>query len=275
MDRNDDRARAFHSANPARATARGSVGRRAGAAANVVRLSITPGSGSTDTRPDRGITVTAAGGKISKVAVRPGGDPVTGKLNQAGTAWHSRWALDVSQRYTVVATAVGATGTPVTETSSFRTFTPRQTFSAEIINGYHQSYGVGMPIILYLSRPITDRAAVERALEVRISKPVVAAWYWERQCRTAPMCAYFRPRHDWPAHTQVSFTGHLNGVQAAPGIYGNHTLTQTFTIGSKLTVLASTAGHYMNVYRDGKLCLAAGASRPAFVLVRASIATTS
>ncbi len=66
-------------------------------------------------------------------------------------------------------------------------------------------------------------------------------------------CLYFRPRSYWPPHTRVSFTGHLNGVEVAPGVYGNHTLTQTFTIGSPLTVLVSTAGHYMNVYRDGKL----------------------
>jgi hypothetical protein len=51
----------------------------------------------------------------------------------------------------------------------------------------------------------------------------------------------------------VSFTGHLNGVEVAPGVYGSHTLTQTFTIGSPLIADVNTAGHYMNVYRDGKL----------------------
>jgi lipoprotein-anchoring transpeptidase ErfK/SrfK len=110
-----------------------------------------------------------------------------------------------------------------------------------------------MPIILLIDRPIVDKAAVERALEVRTSKPVVGAWYWDSQCRLAPVCLYFRPRNYWPAHTQVSFTGHLNGVEAAPGVYGDHTLTQTFTIGSPLTVVASTASHSMKVYRDGKL----------------------
>ncbi len=51
----------------------------------------------------------------------------------------------------------------------------------------------------------------------------------------------------------MSFTGHLDGVETAPGVYGDHTLTQTFTIGSSLLVVASTARHSMNVYRDGKL----------------------
>ena len=234
-------------------------GRRAAVAAasramtGGVRLSILPASGSTDIAPDRGITVTAAGGRISRVIVRGGGDSVTGTFNPAGTVWHSTWALDVSRRYTVLATAVGRSGAPVTRTDSFRTFTPKATFRAQIVEGYRQTYGVGMPIVVYFDRPIANRAAVERALEVKTSKPVMGAWYWDGSCRLAPECLYFRPRRYWPAHTQVSFTGHLNGVEGAPGVWGHHTLTQTFQIGSPLIVVASTARHFMNVYRDGKL----------------------
>jgi lipoprotein-anchoring transpeptidase ErfK/SrfK len=110
-----------------------------------------------------------------------------------------------------------------------------------------------MPIILYFSHPITNRAAVERALEIRTSRRVVGSWYWDVPCNMAPVCLYFRPRHYWPAHTRVSFTAHLNGVEGAPGVYGDHTLTQQFTIGSSLLTSVSTSGHYMNVYRDGKL----------------------
>ncbi len=223
------------------------------ATTNGVLLSITPAGGTTDRAPNEGITVTAAGARITGVIVRGRGDPVTGALNSAGTVWHSTWALDVSQRYTVVATAEGPSGKPVTHTSSFRTFTPARTFSTRIIEGSGQTYGVGMPIILYFSRPIRNRAAVERTLQVRTSRPVVGAWYWDSDCNMAPVCLYFRPRNYWSQNTRVSFTGHLNGVEAAPGVYGNHTLSQSFSIGSRLTVLANTAGHYMNVYRDRKL----------------------
>jgi lipoprotein-anchoring transpeptidase ErfK/SrfK len=141
----------------------------------------------------------------------------------------------------------------VTRTSTIRTFTPARTFDTRIIEGAGQTYGVGIPIVLYFSAPISDRAAVERALQLRTSKRVVGSWYWDSPCNMAPVCLYFRTRRYWPTHTMVSFTGHLNGVKAGPGLYGHHTLTQRFMIGSNLTVLASTAGHYMNVYRDGKL----------------------
>ncbi len=218
-----------------------------------MRLSITPAGGPTDKTPNRGITVRAAGGRITSLTVLAGRDPVAGRYNAAGTVWRSTWALNVSQRYTVTATAAAASGGPVTQTVSFRTLTPRNTFSTKIIEGYKQTYGIGMPIILYFSRPIADKAAVERALQIKTSRPVVGAWYWDSLCGTAPECVYFRPRHYWPTHTRVSFTGHLNGVEAAPGVYGDHTLTQTFTIGRSLIVVASTANHSMNVYRDGRL----------------------
>jgi lipoprotein-anchoring transpeptidase ErfK/SrfK len=216
-------------------------------------LAISPASGSTDTTPNRGITVSSTtGGKISGVSVRSGRSLVTGTLNAAGTAWHSTWALDVSHHYTLSVTATAASGRPVTQTSSFTTFTPRKTFTAEIFEGSHGTYGVGMPIMLFFNRPVTDRAAVERSLQVKTSKPILGSWYWDNRCTNASVCLYFRPRHYWPAHTHVSLIGHLDGVQAAPGVYGAANLTQTFTIGSSLIVVASTATHHMDVYRDGK-----------------------
>ena len=123
----------------------------------------------------------------------------------------------------------------------------------QTVEGYHQTYGVGMPIILYFDQAITNRRAIEQALEVRSSKPVTGSWYWDDQCGTAPTCVYFRPHHYWPAHTRISFVAHLNGVQGAPGVYGSHTLTQSFDIGQALTVVASTSSHRMIVYRDGKV----------------------
>ena len=69
------------------------------------RVVITPGNGADGVNPSAGITVTATRGTLTGVAVRTAGDPVSGQLSQGGRVWHSRWALDVSQAYTVTATA--------------------------------------------------------------------------------------------------------------------------------------------------------------------------
>jgi lipoprotein-anchoring transpeptidase ErfK/SrfK len=239
-------------ARPAAATSEAATpAARSATPPDAPKLTITPGGGLTDADPSAGITVTATRGTITNVAVRTNGDPVSGTLNAAKTVWHSRWALDVSQRYTVTATAAGKT--TATRTTSFRTLTPARTFTTEIIEGAGQTYGVGMPVVLYFSQPVTNEAAIERALQIRTSKPVTGSWYWDDRCNMAPVCAYFRPRDYWPPDTTVSFTGHLDGVEGAPGVYGYHTLTQTFTIGESLIVVASTSTHHMDLYQNGKL----------------------
>ena len=230
-----------------------SAGGSASKPASGVQLSFSPANGSKNAAPSHGITVTAAQGKLSDVTVTTAGEPVTGTLNAAHTAWHSTWALDVSQTYKVTAKATGTTGQAVTQTSTFQTLTPAQTFNTQIFEGSGGTYGVGMPIILYFNRTITNKAAVERALQVTTSTPVTGAWYWDEPCNMAAACLYFRPQSYWPANTRVTFTGHLNGIEGAPGVYGAHTLTQSFNIGDSLIVVASTATHFMNVYRNGSL----------------------
>jgi lipoprotein-anchoring transpeptidase ErfK/SrfK len=213
---------------------------------------ITPAGGATGVATTAAVTVTSAGGRIRSVQVTSGGAAVSGSLAAAGNrksaVWHSTWALHAGQSYTVTATAVTADGAAVTRTAAFRTLTPRRTFTTQIYEGYQQTFGVGMPVILTFSQPITNRAAVERTLQLRTSKPVVGAWYWDGN-----ETLYFRPRAYWPAHTAVSLDAHLDGVQGAPGVYATHDLTQAFRIGGSLIVTASTATHQMHVYRSGHL----------------------
>jgi lipoprotein-anchoring transpeptidase ErfK/SrfK len=215
-------------------------------------VTITPSDGSADADPSQGITVAASHGTLTSVRVQTSGSPVTGDYTAGKTSWHSTWALGVSQSYTVTATASVA-GRSVTKTSSFRTLTPSSTFTTEIFEGAGQTYGVGMPILLYFNHKITDQAAVERALQVSTSKPVIGSWYWDDSCNMAVTCAYFRPRDYWPSGTTVTFTGHLDGVEGAPGVYGYHTLTQTFRIGQSVIAVASPQTHKTQIYVDGKL----------------------
>jgi lipoprotein-anchoring transpeptidase ErfK/SrfK len=204
-------------------------------------------------RPDRGITVRAANGTITKVNVRSSdGERVAGTLNAKRTVWRTKWALGVSQRYRVSATAENASGDPVTQRRAFRTLTPERTFAPRTILVDHGTYGVGMPLIFYFDDPDVDRKAAERALEIRTSKRVVGSWYWSETCGIVPLCLYFRPRHYWKPYTKVHWTAHTNGVRFAPDTFGAEDLSGTIKIGRSLKVVASTAKHFMNVYKGGK-----------------------
>src|SRR3984957_13617026 len=211
-------------------------------------VTITPGGGGKTADPSTGITGTAAGGALKNVTVATSGDTVTGSYSAGRTSWHSAMTLDVSQSYTVTAVATAANGTTTTKTSAFRTLTPASTFTAEIFEGQGQTYGVGMPIIITFSHPITDKAAVERSIEMTTSKRVVGAWYWDGSSTPD-----FRPRDFWPGNTTVSFTGRFNGVLGAPGVYGHHTLTQSFVIGQSVIAVANPQPQRTQIYIGGKL----------------------
>ena len=215
---------------------------------NTAQLAISPAPDSANVNPAAGISVTVGRGKLTSVSVHSAGDPVSGTMNSTSTAWHNSGTLDVATKYTITATAQDASGTPVTQTSTFSTLTPASTDQMMIFEGQGDTYGVGMPIMLTFSQPVVNKAAVERALQIRTSKAVVGAWYWD-----GDKSLDFRPQNYWPANTTVSFAGHLNGVEVAPGVYGDHTLTQSFKIGASLIVVASTSSHYMDLYRGGRL----------------------
>ncbi len=237
-----------HPQTPAQASASASAAASARAAQAAADLKITPASGSRDVSPSTGITVTATQGEVTAVTVSSPGGPVSGTLADGGRAWHSTWTLAVSQSYTVTATGTNGSGQRITTTSTFRTLTPAQTFQTEIFEGSDQTYGVGMPIMLIFSQPITNRAAVERSLQLTTSKPVIGSWYWDDSEHLD-----FRPRDYWPANTTVSLDGHLDGVEGAPGLYGTADLTQTFYIGNSIIAVASTTTHHTQIYINGKL----------------------
>jgi lipoprotein-anchoring transpeptidase ErfK/SrfK len=212
-------------------------------------LAITPAPGTKNADPANGITVSARdGGKVTSVAVHTSGDAVIGTLSGDAATWHSKWSLDTGESYTVTASGTDNQGHPITATSTFTTLTPATAFHTQIYEGQGATYGVGMPIMLTFDHPITNKAAVERSLQITTSKPVVGAWYWDGN-----EAVYFRPRDYWPAYTTVSFTGHLNGVEGAPGVYGIHDLTQTFSIGQSVIAVASTSAHHTLIYVNGQV----------------------
>ncbi|HTU72040.1 MAG TPA: Ig-like domain-containing protein [Trebonia sp.] len=215
----------------------------------VTDLQISPAPGTAQAATAAGITVTAThGAKIAKVAVSTAGDPVSGSMSGSGSSWHSTWALDTDRSYTVTATGTDSGGHPITSTSSFHTMTPGQSFSTEVFEGSGATYGVGMPIMLNFTAPITNKAAVERSLQLTTSKPVVGAWYWD-----GSEAVDFRPQGYWPPNTSVTLTAHLNGVDGGNGRYGTHTLTQSFNIGQSVIAVASTTTHQTQVYVGGQL----------------------
>jgi lipoprotein-anchoring transpeptidase ErfK/SrfK len=220
-------------------------------------LIISPANGSQGVLPGAAVMVAAKHGKLRDVTVATASGPVRGYLAANGT-WRSVNPLATGTSYTVTATATGTNQKKITTSTTFQTLTAQRTFGATIgATGTDQNisaeistqeYGVGIPITVAFSRPITNKAAVERALQLHTSRPVVGAWYWQDD-----KTVLFRPRQYWPQYTTVTVDGNFDGVEGAPGIYGTKDVHLGLSIGPSLIVVASTRTHYMNVYYKNQL----------------------
>ncbi|MGH3391145.1 MAG: Ig-like domain-containing protein [Actinomadura sp.] len=217
-------------------------------AAPPAKVNIAPGDGEGKVRPDSAITVQVSDGALQDVTVTTKGAAVEGEQSADGSRWESRWTLDPDSRYEVIATALGKDGRTKTATSAFHTLDPTGVIATTIEAPYNdEKVGVGMPIILKFDRDVADKKAVERALEVRSSRPMVGSWSWFGDQEVV-----FRTKEHWPAHTRVEFVAHMSGVQAAKNTYGNKNLKLKFTIGDEHSSVAGEDSHRMIVMSNGK-----------------------
>ncbi len=118
-----------------------------------------------------------------------------------------------------------------------------------------QSYGVGMPIIVRFTHPVTDVRPFEDAVTVRVDgRRARGAWAWEPS--PAPgwaVEAHYRQRAFWPAHSRIAISAPLRGLSAGRGLSFDDSLTLAMRIGAAhiSTVDASDTAPRMVVTSDG------------------------
>lgn len=228
----------------------GVAGDEPGPVRRPVKLGISPDRGSGDVRPDRPVTVRVAGGRIDSVVVRPssGGPKVEGRVADDLTSWRTTRALAPDTSYTVTAEAVGANGKKTSKKSSFTTLRPESVLRTRIAPLDEETVGVGMPIVVYFTHDVSDKAAVERNLEVEASKPVEGAWHWMNDAE-----AHFRPRTYWPKNTHVRLHSDLKGVHGGSGLWGDRNRTIDFQVGDRHISVVNARTHKMTVKENGRV----------------------
>ncbi|MFR9730339.1 L,D-transpeptidase [Saccharopolyspora sp. MS10] len=225
----------------------GGGGAGAQAQAPKAKVHLEPGGGS-DVNPAAPIKATVEGGELEEVALTNGdGKEVEGELAPDGRSWTAGEQLGYGKTYTWSGEATGTDGKSVPVQGSFTTVSPERTVRATINPTDHSEVGIAMPVSVKFDSAVTDRAAAERALEVRTSVPVEGAWAWLSDTQVD-----WRPKEYWPANTQVEVDANLYGVDYGEGEYGRSDLTTKFSIGRAQIVKADASTHQMVVERKGQ-----------------------
>ncbi len=210
--------------------------------------------GATDVSPTVPLQVSVTDGELTGVRVVDGsGAEVTGAVadspeDPAVDVWTPDTPLDYGTSYTLTATAEGEDAGTVEAATTFTTVTPQEQLTPSIGPLDGQTVGVGMPIRVYFDEPVTEKAAVERALQVTSSTPTDGVWHWFSDTEV-----HFRPSQYWPADTDVTLDADLYGVDLGGGVWGETDRTVSFRIGERHVSIADADTHQMEVYDGDRL----------------------
>jgi lipoprotein-anchoring transpeptidase ErfK/SrfK len=210
-------------------------------------LTVEPADDTTKVAATTPVTVTASDGTLTAVSVKDSsGSLIAGAIDASTNTWTSTGTLVPGSTYLVSATAVDALGTPTTVTSNFTTAAAAKVLGARIAPLENELVGVGMPIIIYFTSPVTDRAAVERSLSVYESIPVLGAWHWYGNEEV-----HYRPQNYWPTGEKVTLHANLKGVDAGNGVWGLENHSVDFTVGDSHITTVNALTHTMTVKVNG------------------------
>ncbi|MFJ1881363.1 Ig-like domain-containing protein [Streptomyces sp. NPDC088137] len=218
-------------------------------------IQVTPRDGAKNIGPDGRLAVKAPDGRLESVEVtRTEGArrrAVPGEIARDGRSWAPRGSegrVRLGAKYTVDAVAVDGSGNRTTRHSTFTTLVPGHRFIGYFRPENRSTVGTGMIVSFDFSRPVTHRAAVQRAIKVTAVPPVEVVGHWFGADRLD-----FRPAEYWKPGTEVTVEMALRDVEGAPHVYGTQDKKVVFQIGRSQSSLVDAAAHTMEVRRDGEL----------------------
>ncbi|MEV0534948.1 Ig-like domain-containing protein [Kitasatospora sp. NPDC050463] len=202
-----------------------------------------PADGSQDVPADGSVRVSVAQGRLLSVRLADAkGTEVAGTVSEDGAVWTPKGPLPLGTAFTLDSVAEDDQGQKANQHTAFSTVARAHTFVAFFTPEDGSTVGVGMPVSLRFSRPITDRAAVEKAVLVRADPPVEVAAHWFGNQRLD-----VRPKTYWAAGTKVAVALRLKGVQGAPGDFGTQSKDVRFTIGRAQVSTVDLDAHTLTV----------------------------
>lgn len=219
----------------------------------VPQLSIQPGDQATNVSPALPASVSVTEGVLQRVVLTSqAGKVIAGDFGPARHTWRSTRPLAFDETYTWSGTAaVGADQHLLPVTGSFTTVAPEREVEGTLNIDDGAVVGIAAPIILQFDHEVTDKAAVERALQVQASVPTEGSWAWLPDSDDGSR-VHYRPRNYWLPGTRVSVVARLYGLHVGEGSYGTQDLNTHFTVGRAQIVKADVKSHRMVVVRDGR-----------------------
>jgi len=148
----------------------------------------------------------------------------------------------------------GTSPTPKPSTSNGLPLGSGKPLHVRLLQGDGSVFGVGMPIIAYLSATLTSSIAFVGASKVTVNgTPADGAWYFQKSDIYAdyPVEAHYRLQDYWPAHAKIHLDLPLAGFSAGAGLVFDNSLTLDMSTGPRNIANIDGKTERMIVTTDG------------------------
>ncbi len=200
---------------------------------------------------DEPLVVTAKGGKLTSVTVTgPGGEALDGEVSADGATWTSAHDTAYGTTYTLKTRLATSDGAKVSRSTSVTTVTKDEIFVGTYNVNQGQKVGVALPVSVVFNKPVHDKAAVERKLNVTSTPAVEGSWSWMKD-RDGKDRIDYRPREYWKPGTKVKFTMDLAGVKNGD-LVGTQKREIDFTVGKAVTTTVDVVNKTLTLSENGK-----------------------
>jgi lipoprotein-anchoring transpeptidase ErfK/SrfK len=123
-----------------------------------------------------------------------------------------------------------------------------------LLQGDGSTWGVGMPIIAYLSADIADAHMFAKVTKVTVNgSSVDGAWFFQQSAvyPDSPIEAHYRLQDYWPAHADIHMDLPVKGLTAGTGLVWDNSLTLDMKTGPRNIAEIDGTSERMVVTSDG------------------------
>lgn len=225
-----------------------------GCASPPARLAIALTSQAANADPGQPVTVVAHGGQLSTVQMTNAstGAPIAGVFSDDHRGWHSSPELAYGTTYHLDVLAQGDDDGQARRSLSVTTLTPAGQAGVELIPGPDSvaatGVGVGQPLDVQFTHPVSDRAGAQTRLRVTTTPPQPGAWFWMDDQHV-----HYRPAQFWKPGTVIDLDARLYGASLGGGIYGAQDVHATYRVHDALIAEADGNTDQMAILQNGKL----------------------
>jgi lipoprotein-anchoring transpeptidase ErfK/SrfK len=210
-------------------------------------ISYHPADAATDVAPVAPVRVDVKDGWFQRVTLtNADGKVVAGVLNRERTSFTTTEPLGYGASYTWAGSVVGHDGKAVPVQGNFSTINPSKQVNGAFQLADGQTVGVAAPVIIQFDASISDKASVEKALQVKTDPPVEGSWAWLPD-EVGGSRVHYRTKEYYPAGTKVSVDARLYGVPFGDGAFGAQDISLNFEIGRRQVVKAEASSHRIQV----------------------------